>query len=68
MSFENDIQSGLGQTRAVLSIVELYLVEFSAMIEDFNLQDQNATSDAFKVALSTIQSKLNHIVEQLKQI
>ena len=68
MSFENDMHSGLGKTRAVPSIVELYLAEFSAAIEDLNLQGQNAASDAFKIALNTIQSKLNHIVEQLTQI
>ena len=68
MSFENDMHSGLGKTRAVPGIVELYLTEFSAAIEDLNLQGQNAASDAFKMALNTIQSKLNHIVEQLTQI
>jgi hypothetical protein len=68
MSFENDMHSGLEKTRAVPSIVELYLAEFSAAIEDLNLQGQNANSDAFKMALNTIQSKLNHIVEQLTQI
>jgi len=68
MSFENDMHSGLEKTRAVPSIVELYLAEFSAAIEDLNLQGQNAASDAFKMALNTIQSKLNHIVEQLTQI
>ena len=55
MSFENDMHSGLGKTRAVPSIVELYLAEFSAAIEDLNLQGQNAASDAFKMALNTIQ-------------
>ena len=53
MSFENDIHSGLGKTHAVPSIVELYLAEFSAAIEDLNLQGQNAASDAFKMALNT---------------
>jgi hypothetical protein len=53
MSFENDMHSGLEKTRAVPSIVELYLAEFSATIEDLNLQGQNAASDAFKMALNT---------------
>jgi hypothetical protein len=53
MSFENDMHSGLGKTRAVPSIVELYLAEFSAAIENLNLQVQNAASDAFKMALNT---------------
>ncbi len=46
MSFENDIHSGLGQTRATTSIVELYLAEFSAEIEDLNLRPPRSEHDA----------------------
>ena len=46
MSFENDMHSGLGKTRAVPSIVELYLAEFSAAIEDLNLRPSRSDHDA----------------------